>query len=61
VNGTKLHVLNNVFAQVNQLVAKIDVNFKMFKNIIREFNTSKKKRVECNKKLDVIIIESAHC
>jgi len=27
---TKLHVLNNVFAQVNQLVAKIDVNFKMF-------------------------------
>ncbi len=50
---TKLHVLNNVFAQVNQLVAKINVNFKMFKNIIREFNTIIKKqklnaKVGCN-------------
>lgn len=55
---TKLHVLNNVFAQVNQLVAKIDINFKMFKNIIREFNTIvKKQKLNAIKKLDVIIIE----
>jgi hypothetical protein len=36
---TKLHVLNNVFAQ-----AKIDINLQMFKNIIREFNTIVRKQ-----------------